>query len=273
MTFATLKDFRYVEEIVQQAHSSFALGMKALPEGRRGYLFAIYAYCRVLDDIADEEDLVENKIKDLQDWRDKVDQLIAGHPSCAITRILADAITLHHIPINELYLLIDGMEADAKGPIQSPTWDELYKYCRQVAVSVGLLSLPIFGRTDKGAQDFGLELGYALQLTNILRDVEEDWEIDRLYVPAIYGVSDITSPNLSLALGEMAEKVEGHYQKADQILSKIGRDNLKPALMMMVVYRKLFEKMKKRGWQTITPRMRLSKAEKALSVMKCLATT
>ncbi len=271
MTHATLHDFQYVEEIVQNASSSFSLGMKALPEGRRGYLFAIYAYCRVLDDIADEEDSQENKLKNLQMWRGKVDALIEGKPDCEITRILCDAIALHHIPEDELYLLIDGMEADALGPIRSPSWDDLYTYCRQVAVSVGLLSLPVFGRTDKGAQEFGLELGYALQFTNILRDVAEDWEIDRLYVPAIHDVTDIHSPNLSLALSDVAQKAEQHYLKAEQLLSEIGSENLKPALLMMVVYKKLFEKMKARGWQTIQPRMRLSTAEKAFTVMKYMA--
>ena len=270
MTHATLSDFRYVEDVVRRAKSSFALGMKALPEGRRGYLFAIYAYCRVLDDIADEEDTVENKLLKLKDWRKKVDEMLHGRPSCEITRVLCDGIEKHNIPTEELYHLLDGMEADANGPIQSPTWDELYQYCRQVAVSVGLLSLPVFGRSDEGAQKFGLEVGYALQLTNILRDVAEDWEIKRLYVPAIHGVDNVNSPNLHLAMAEIADKAQAHYEKAENLLPEIGTENLQPALMMMAVYKKIFEKMKKRGWHKITPRVRLSTAEKAFTVMQYL---
>jgi len=268
MTHATLKDFRVVEEIVQQAHSSFALGMKALPEGRRGYLFAVYAYCRILDDIADEEGTKEFKRSELKKWHQKVDELVAGKPSCAVTRILCDAIDLHKIPTEELYLLLEGMEADANGPIQSPTWDELYEYCRKVAVSVGLLSLPIFGRIDKGAQDFALELGYALQFTNILRDVAEDWEDERFYLPSPEGIN---SPHLSTVMSEVAAKTDEHYKKAEDLLSEIGSDHLQPALMMMEVYRTLFEKLKRRGWHKITPRMRLSIFEKGFVMAKCLA--
>ncbi|NVJ91860.1 MAG: squalene/phytoene synthase family protein [Methylocystaceae bacterium] len=275
MTHACKTDFDYVEDIVKNSKSSFSLGMKALPHGRRGYLYAIYAYCRVLDDIADGDGLAQDKVKQLTLWREKIDLMLNGQPGCEITRILADAVALYDIPTQELYRLIDGMEADANGPIQKPTWEELYTYCRCVAVSVGLLSLPIFGRTDPQAQSFAKELGFALQLTNILRDIEEDRTINRIYLPkesmGTHGVEDVSSPNLHLVLKEIAEKAKEHYRQAEQIIQSCGSENLKPALMMKAVYGSLFQKMEARGWHKTSPRIRLSTIEKAMAVMKQMA--
>ncbi|NVK18209.1 MAG: squalene/phytoene synthase family protein [Methylocystaceae bacterium] len=274
MTSPTHQDFNFVEQVVLKSKSSFAMGMKALPSDRRGYLFAIYAYCRVLDDIADEEGTTEGKLKALAQWRHKVDQMLAGKPNCPITRVLYEAVQKFNLPRGEFYKLIEGMTADAKGPIQRPSWDELYNYCRCVAVSVGLLSLPIFGRTDQAAQNFAIELGYALQLTNILRDVVEDWQINRLYLPTEslekHNAGSISSPQIAQVLKDVADRAESHYCAAERILHDKGAKNLKPALMMMVVYKKLFEKMKARGWHQLEPRMRLSTFEKTLCLSKLL---
>lgn len=275
MTQVLATDFKYVEDVVLQSKSSFALGMKALPSDRRGYLFAIYAYCRILDDIADEAGAADQKLADLTMWRTKIDRMLKGQPDCAVTRVLYEAVVRFKIPSDEFYKVIEGMEADVRGPIQRPNWDELYAYCRCVAVSVGLLSLPIFGRTDEQAQQFAKELGYALQFTNILRDVVEDWSEDRFYLPAEslskFGVEDIKSPNLHKVLEEVALKAQAHYQAAERLIQQAGSAHLKPALLMMVVYKKLFEKMKQRGWSKIEPRMRLSTLEKAMTVSKLMA--
>lgn len=275
MTQVLATDFKYVEDVVLQSKSSFALGMKALPAGRRGYLFAIYAYCRILDDIADEAGARDQKLADLAQWRGKIDRMLKGQPDCAVTRVLYEAVERFKIPSDEFYKVIEGMEADVRGPIQRPNWDQLYAYCRCVAVSVGLLSLPIFGRTDDSAQQFAIELGYALQFTNILRDVAEDWSEDRFYLPdeclTEFGVEDIKSPHLNKVLAEVAGKAEAHYLAAERLIEQAGSANLKPALLMMVVYKKLFEKMKQRGWSKIEPRMRLSTLEKAMTVSKLMA--
>ncbi len=272
MTQALPSDFHYVENIVLQAKSSFAMGMKSLPKDRRGYLFAIYAYCRVLDDIADGEGTQGEKIAKLEKWQARVDGLTQGHAQCEITRILADAVEIHHIPTEELYKLIKGMRTDIMGPVFKPSWDELYEYCRDVAVSVGLLSLPLFGRRDVGAQKFATELGFALQLTNILRDIEEDYDDNRVYLPREameeFDVEDLSSPNLSAVLKQVAVRANHHYDNAECLLSEIGKESLGPALLMKAVYQKLLQKMKARGWHKISPRMRLSMPEKALIIMK-----
>lgn len=275
MIAPTPSDFEYVENVVRQARSSFSLGMKALPKERRGYLFAVYAYCRILDDIADSDAPQKSKIAQLDEWKDKVDQFLNQQPNCAVTRILSEATQRFQLPENEFYQLIEGMKADVLGPIQRPNWAMLYDYCRKVAVSVGLLSLPLFGRTDQGAQEFAIEVGYALQLTNILRDVVEDDQIGRLYLPEealqTYHVNDLNSPNLALVLAEVADKAQTHYQNAENKLKVIGSKNLKPALLMKEAYQKIFKKMQRRGWHKITPRMGLSKTEKAFLVMEFLA--
>lgn len=275
MTFALPNDFKVVEDIVEKSSSSFSLGMQALPADRRGYLFAIYAYCRILDDIADDIEDRDEKIELLDQWREKIDQMVIGKPSCEVTRILYDAVTDHHVPSDELYVLIEGMKADALGPIVTPSWDDLYTYCRQVAGSVGLLALPLFGRKDEGAKEFAIELGYALQLTNILRDVSEDYDIGRVYLPKEpweqNQVTDLNSPEIKNVLQAVADRAQEHYVNAEKKLREIGSYDLKPAILMMVVYRKLFEKMKKRGWHILTPRMRLSTMEKMMTMTRVLS--
>jgi len=275
MTTPSRQDFRYVESVVKQARSSFAIGMKALPKDRRGYLFAIYAYCRILDDIADGGLSPEDKRAQLDIWQGKIDRMLCGQPECEITRILAEAMQRYTLPKAEFYQLLDGMRTDACGPVQPDDWTKLHQYCRQVAVSVGLLSLPIFGRTDNDAQEFAIELGYALQLTNILRDVAEDNDEGRIYLPKelmqIHDAPDITSPNLPRVLEEIAVKTREHYQQVENMLATTGTENLTPAILMKNAYYKLFLKMERRGWQHLRPRMRLSTTEKALLVMESLA--
>jgi len=275
MTTPSRQDFRYVESVVKQARSSFAIGMKALPKDRRGYLFAIYAYCRILDDIADGDLSAENKITELNIWQAKIDHMLCGQAECEVTRILSEAMERYNLPKAEFYHLLDGMRTDAHHSVQPDDWTALYQYCRQVAVSVGLLSLPIFGRTDDGAQEFAIELGYALQLTNILRDVAEDDEDGRVYLPKDlmqkHDTRDIASPNLPRVLEEIALRTREHYQRVNAMLETIGTENLTPAILMKNAYYKLFLKMERRGWRHLRPRMRLSTTEKAILVMESLA--
>lgn len=281
MGLASQQDKKHVEQIVVQAKSSFAMGMQILAPEDRPYLFAIYAFARTLDDIADAPVDRLEKCAKLADWRQKVEDLPVGKTSCSITRLLHDALEHYDIPHHELISLIEGMEMDANGPVVAPTWDELYGYCRRVAVSVGLLSLPVFGRNDKEAESFAEELGYALQLTNILRDIEEDCingriyipkeELDKVHIPPAPEIL-LKQENLKSALGRVSLVCDSHFANAQKILDTGRRDNLRPAIIMMIFYQRLFEKMKARGWQKISPRMRLNKLEKGLLFVEALKT-
>jgi len=274
MTQATAQDVRYVTDIVERSGSSFTAGMKFLPPEKRQYLFAIYAYCRVLDDSADSTTLsLSEKENRIQDWEDKIKGLEQGHAPCPITRLLSDAIKRHDLPIHELYRVIEGMRFDLTDSVRVASWDVLYDYCRNVAVSVGLLTLAIFDRHDSEAKQFGENVGYALQLTNILRDVHEDWQMGRCYIPQAlasqHGIPlSPEGPTLKPLLTQIATKAEAHYQAAHTALETINRDNLGTACIMMTAYEALFQKIKKRGLDVLTPRVSLSPIEKAALLAK-----
>lgn len=188
MTAATLDISaarRHAEEMVKRSGTSFGAGMAILPKKRREAMYAIYAFCREVDDIADDALPAAEKMRRLYEWRGEIDRIYAGRPLYPTGAALLEPVRAYGLPKQEFQLLIEGMEMDADGPIVAPSMDRLFAYTRRVAGAVGMLSMPVFG-APKGAasDDFALSLGDALQLTNILRDVAEDAAIGRLYLPA-----------------------------------------------------------------------------------------
>ncbi|MCW9039825.1 MAG: squalene/phytoene synthase family protein, partial [Rhodospirillales bacterium] len=172
-----------VQSEVKAAGSSFYWAMRLLPPDRREAMFAIYSLCRELDDIADGDEAAESKLDRLGAWREAIKTLPIGVSASPVVRSLSRATIRHNLPSVEFEELIKGMETDARGSVCAPSMKELMGYCRQVAGSVGLLSIAVFGRSDPAAQRFAIKLGEALQLTNILRDIEEDAGRGRLYLP------------------------------------------------------------------------------------------
>lgn len=238
--------------------SSFYWAMRLLPRPQREAMFALYGYCRMLDDIADGDDSVEVRRARLAVVRGAVAALyetgVALEPTLAA---LAPAIRRHDLPRAELEALIDGMEADVNGPLTAPTLAELRLYCRQVAGSVGLLAVRIFERPE--AEELAVALGEALQLTNILRDVAEDARLGRLYLPAeaLEGAGIVihspravlTHPALPAACALVAELAEQAFARAEAELARIGRARLLPALVMMATYRRLLARLVRGNWR------------------------
>lgn len=274
------QDWREVQRIVQQSGSSFYWPMRLLAAPKRNAMFALYALCRILDDIADSDETAAEKHLLLDQWQSEVDSAYEGAPTQAITRCLTDAIAEFHLPKVEFDELIAGMVMDADGPIVAPDQQRLRLYCRRVAGTVGQLSLHIFGRTEPEAIEFGLHLADALQLTNILRDVAEDAERGRLYLPAEllcrHGVPDrlpeaaLRHPGLPAVCAALAEQAETAFTQADRHLARAGRRDMLPALIMMAIYRRILQRLTARGWQQLTPRLRLSKPEKAALILRQL---
>ncbi|MDZ7627920.1 MAG: squalene/phytoene synthase family protein [Parvularculaceae bacterium] len=176
---------REATEKVKKSGTSFAAGMAILPKPRREAMHAIYAFCREVDDIADDERLgAAEKRARLAEWRREIDRLYEGRPAMSVGVALLEPVRAYNLPKNEFLMMIEGMEMDAEGPIVAPSFERLFAYTRRVAGAVGLLSMPVFGAPKGAASDrFALALGDALQLTNILRDVAEDAKIGRLYLP------------------------------------------------------------------------------------------
>lgn len=244
----------YVEHLTTQSRSSFTLGMKILSKPRREAMFAIYAFCRVVDDIADEPGEKKEKTQLLMEWREEIERLYKGNPHSLIGQALADPIVDFDIPKQEFLLMIEGMETDVNGPVCAPTLDELLAYTRRVAGTVGMMSIRVFGVKTGDARDrFALNLADALQLTNILRDIEEDVDIGRLYLPSdILEANDINSndphivaahPNLRNVCRDMGKIARARFTESRRILETLNGQPVRPALMMMGVYEGYLDKM------------------------------
>ena len=169
---------------VGAAKSSFFWAMRLLPKARREAMFAVYAFCREVDDIADEPAPLSQKQAGLAEWRTAIDTLYhGGVPPLVLAQALAGPISRYDLQKPDFLAVIDGMEMDAVDDPEVPSEATLDLYCDRVASAVGRLSVRIFGPWQKRADDVATSLGRALQLTNILRDLDEDARRDRVYLP------------------------------------------------------------------------------------------
>lgn len=263
-----------VDRITGTAKSSFSLGMRLLSRPRRRAMRAVYAFCRVVDDIADSDMPVETKNELLQDWRREIDRLFHTAPMSAVGQALVEPVNGYGLPKTEFMRMIDGMEMDANGPIVAPTWNDLLEYNRRVAGTVGLLSMRVFGAwIGEESQDFALALANALQLTNILRDVEEDAAIGRIYLPSqILEAAGVAAdpatiaddPGLIDARAAVGALAGDYFDMAREGVRHHNRLALAPAMAMYGVYRGYLTEMERSGW-------RPSKARKMSSGKKLWA--
>ncbi len=262
----------HVRGVVAASGSSFYWGMRLLPRLKREAMYAIYAFCREVDDVADGDGSRAAKLAELGAWRTEVEALFAGRPSRPTTLALLEPVARFGLPKAEFEAMIDGMEMDAGERMRAPSLGELERYCRCVAGAVGLLSMRVFGtyggRLDEGA----LALGEALQLTNILRDLIEDAARGRLYLPRELlrrrGITTddpdrvLAEPGLAAVCSALAERAEQRFLDARDLLAGGDRRKLRPALVMMQVYRRTLERMIARGWQRLDQPVRLAKPER-----------
>ena len=278
---------RHAEETVKRSGTSFGPGMRILSKPRREGMYAVYAFCREVDDIADEEGPLEEKRAGLAEWRAEIDRVFEGRPQTPAGAALIEPVRRFHLSRDEFILVIEGMEMDAEGPIVAPPLERLYAYTRRAAGAVGMLSMPVFGAPDGAAsEDFALSLGDALQLTNILRDVEEDAQEGRLYLPRellekhgcpLDPPAVVSHPGLPAVRADLSAIAREKFAAARRALRE-GADKgvgagldwrtLRPALLMMGVYETYLNRMTARGWANGQPKVKLSKLEKALIALR-----
>ena len=270
---SSVKDgLAHARATVKKSGTSFAAGMRILSKPRRDAMHAIYAFCREVDDIADSDAPLDGKRRALGAWRVEIDRLYAGAPETPTGVALLPAVQAFDLPKEEFILMIEGMEMDAEGPVVAPPMSTLFAYTRRVAGSVGMLSMPVFGAPRGDAADrFALSLADALQLTNILRDVAEDAEVGRLYLPRELLVKHdapktpdaiLESPALPDIARELGLIAARKFADARAALSSLDWRVLRPALLMMGVYEAYLDKMRAQDW-TLKTRPTLSKFEKA----------
>ena len=264
-------DLVEVEAIVRAAGTSFYRGMAVLPADRRHAMYAIYAFCRIVDDIADDDTPFATKKPRLDAWRARIAALYSGQADDAVTRVLAKAIAAYDLRQQDFQAVIDGMQTDAETVIVAPDFDALDLYCDQVASAVGRLSVLAFGDASDHADIVAYHLGRALQLTNILRDIHEDAQRGRVYLPRemlqAAGIPPdpqavLTHPALPKLCRELADIAQGHFADAAAWMRQCDKTAMRPARLMGATYAALLAALRRQGWRDLARPVKLSKFHK-----------
>ena len=251
--------------------SSFYAGMRVLPKAEREAMFAIYAFCRAVDDIADDMqgDPPERR-RALDAWRADIESLYAGGPP-GRAHIVAEAVARFGLEKVDFLTVVDGMQMDVDQDIRAPDMATLDLYCDRVASAVGRLSVHVFGMDRDPGLRLAYHLGRALQLTNILRDLDEDAAIGRLYLPKelleAAGVETanpeiaIADPRVDGACRKLAELAHQHYAAAAKVLGARPAGRLAAPRLMGAVYSRILSKTEAEGWAPPRRRAKLGKGE------------
>ena len=268
-------------EITSKAKSNLAFALRCVPAERRTHLVSFYAYCRVIDDLADDLDLpLEEKTTGLAGWKN-IFETSQPDPSLGLLDLQKEILAvrdLYQIPSEYFVNVIEGCEMDLH-PQRFETWEDLQGYCYRVASSVGLVCLPLFGADIERSKDYAITLGYALQLTNILRDIGEDLDNgNRIYLPLAelreFGISEEDliahrhDDRFAKFMSFQAERAQGLYQKANDLLPKEDFTPLLAPRVMHRIYQTLLVRMQADNYQVFTQRYRLSKLQKITLLIK-----
>ena len=264
---ASRADLEAVEAIVRAAGTSFYRGMRVLEPDRRHAMYAIYAFCRMVDDIADEDGPWADKLPRLDAWRGRILGLYRGaEAEDPVTRVLAAAVRAFGLRQADFLAIIDGMQMDAEATIVAPDLATLDLYCDRVASAVGRLSVRAFGDASESADRVAHALGRALQLTNILRDLHEDAQRGRLYLPREWleeariphaSREALVSPALPRVCARVAALAHEHFQDARQAMRKCNRRAMRPARMMGATYAAILSRLERTGWRRPDQRVTL----------------
>jgi len=257
--------------------SSFYLAMRILPRPQREAMFQIYRFCRDVDDIADSDAPHAQRLQQLASWRADIDSLYAGTPPPHL-RDLARSASEFSLAKEDFLGVIEGMEMDAAEDVRAPLFDRLDYYCDRVASAVGRLSVRVFGMERAEGIALAHHLGRALQLTNILRDLDEDAGMGRLYLPreclraAGIDANDpdavLAHPALARACVPVIDRARTHFAEADRIMARCPRATVRAPRIMAEVYGAMVEQMVARGWAAPRARVRVSRFKLAWVVLR-----
>ncbi len=265
-------DQSHVEKIVKRSGSSFFWGMSRLSRKQKRAMFALYAFCRVIDDIADEvSSTKKQKLEKILFWEKQID-LIFKSPDLkdTLSRELHLAVKFYNLEKNQIKAIIDGMKMDINENIIFPNRKKFELYCDRVAVAVGLLSIKIFGINSKEGKNYAFNLGRAFQLTNIVRDFIEDLERGRCYIPLdcfkrykiqpkLSGLSK--NPKIKSILQDLLDEANIHFLKAVKISKNLDQRKIIASETMKLFYQTIHKKMFKKVLN-FKKKVRLSLIEK-----------
>ena len=268
-----------IRDRVEAAGTSFYWAMRLLPQDRRNGMYAVYAWCREVDDVADGEWPVAHKLAALATWRKEIDRLYGGgQPRHLVAQALREPLLRYHLRREDFLAVIDGMEMDAREDIRAPDLGMLDLYCARVASAVGHLSVHVFGDTGEAAHRVADSLGRALQLTNILRDLDEDARRGRLYLPREilerHGIrradpmAVLRHPALPAVCREVAAIAGSHFRDSARAIKQCRRRAMRPAAVMGAVYQATLQQLLRGGWRDPAARISLPKSLKLWLVLR-----
>jgi 15-cis-phytoene synthase len=274
-------DYARCALITREASSNFYYAFMLLPADRRSALYAVYAFCRFVDDIADEYSAREPQ-KLLARWRLELNRVYDGEPTRPVSRALADSARRFAIPRRYFEEVIDGVEMDLSRT-RYRTFDALRLYCYRVASAVGLICIEIFGYSDPAARVYAENLGIAFQLTNILRDVSEDAARGRIYIPvddlARFGVTEdeiiggVHSPRFERLMEFEANRARSFFSAAERAMPPQDRPTLLTAEAMRLIYDALLRRIVASNYRVFDRRHRLSAPRKLYLVGRAWASS
>jgi presqualene diphosphate synthase len=257
--------------------SSFYLAMRILPRKKREAMFEIYKFCRKVDDVADSAGPRDARLAELNRYRDDVALLYAGQASERMGDFLGP-VKQFGLRRDDFLAIIDGMEMDVVTDIRAPNLATLDLYCDRVASAVGRLSVRVFGVPNDDGIALSHHLGRALQLTNILRDLDEDADMGRLYLPREYLVaagieSDdphivLAHPNLGRACAPLIEQACEHFRQARSIMERQTRASVKAPRIMAEAYAPMLDKLQQRGFAAPRERVRIDRLHLIVAVLR-----
>jgi phytoene synthase len=257
--------------------SSFYAAMRILPAEQRDAMFQIYSFCRQVDDIADSDGPREARLAEIDQWRRDIDALYAGNPPPRVKDYVGP-VKQFGLKREDFVAIIDGMEMDIPADIRAPDEKTLDLYCDRVASAVGRLSVRVFGLPENDGILLAHHLGRALQLTNILRDIDEDAGIGRLYLPRealdAAGITSsdptavATDPNVPKACVPLIAQARGHFAKSDEIMARNPRGAVRAPRIMSKYYHTILDRLVARGFAPPRQPVKLSKAAKMLILLR-----
>ena len=257
--------------------SSFYAAMRILPRAQREAMFEIYSFCRQVDDIADSDGPRPERLAALQAWRDDVDALYQGRPPERMKDYVS-SVKAFGLKREDFLAIIDGMEMDVPQDIRAPDMATLDLYCDRVASAVGRLSVRVFGLPEQDGILLAHHLGRALQLTNILRDIDEDAGLGRLYLPREgllhAGITSddpakvIVDRNLPKVCLPLVERAKSHFEQADEIMKRNSRRAVRAPRIMSKYYRAVLELLIARGFAVPREPVRVNKMAKIAILLR-----
>ncbi|MEG8947565.1 presqualene diphosphate synthase HpnD [Rosettibacter firmus] len=259
--------------ITKESKSSFYYAFSLLPREKREAMNTVYAFCRKTDDIVDESNEDENiKYEQLRKWRNELEKALHGQSEFFLLNKLAKIIRQFNIPLEPFFELISGVEMDLQKKSYI-SFDDLIHYCYRVASTVGLMCIEIFGYKNNSAKDYAVNLGIAMQLTNILRDVGKDVDKGRIYLPQKdlikfnYTEKELIqkkyNSNFKQLMEFESERALYYFQKAEQFIDYEDKPLLFPARAMQHIYLKLLKKIKNKEYDVLNNQIRVNTFEKA----------